>query len=75
MNETIVTYLKPSTRQKLVILNGVTAVGKSTLFHNAFKRPQFKDRFGFSISHTTRLPRFNEKDGVDYYFVSDEKFD
>lgn len=54
MNETIVTYLKPSTRPKLVILNGVTAVGKSTLFHNAFKRAQFKDRFGFSISHTTR---------------------
>ncbi|CAL6004072.1 Guanylate_kinase [Hexamita inflata] len=52
MQPTIVTYLKPSSSQKIVVLNGVTAVGKSTLFKNAFQRPQFKDKFGFSVSHT-----------------------
>ena len=28
----------------------------------------------FSISHTTRQPRPGEKDGVDYYFVDEAKF-
>ncbi|CAL6013075.1 Guanylate_kinase [Hexamita inflata] len=75
MQPTIVTYLKPSSSPKIVVLNGVTAVGKSTLFKNAFQRPQFKDMFGFSVSHTTRKPRFNEVDGIDYHFVSEEEFE
>lgn len=28
-----------------------------------------------SISHTTRLPRPNEKEGVDFYFISEEEFE
>ena len=28
-----------------------------------------------SISHTTRKPRSNEIDGVDYHFVSKDKFE
>jgi guanylate kinase len=31
--------------------------------------------FFVSISATTRAPRFNETDGVDYHFFSNEKFD
>ena len=38
MNETVVSYLNPSITKKIVVLNGVTAVGKSTLFKNAFLR-------------------------------------
>ena len=30
--------------------------------------------FKISVSHTTRTPRSNEVDGVDYHFVSKEKF-
>ena len=30
--------------------------------------------FKISVSHTTRSPRSNEVDGVDYHFVSNEKF-
>ena len=30
--------------------------------------------FKISVSHTTRLPRSNEVDGVDYHFISKEKF-
>ena len=30
--------------------------------------------FKISVSHTTRKPRPNEIDGVDYYFISHEKF-
>jgi guanylate kinase len=28
----------------------------------------------YSISHTTRPPRYGEKDGVDYFFVSEDEF-
>ena len=33
------------------------------------------DKLKFSISVTTRAPRHNEVDGVDYYFISDEQYD
>eukprot|EP00703_Trepomonas_sp_PC1_P002711 JAP93895.1 Guanylate kinase [Trepomonas sp. PC1] len=74
MEETIVTYLKPSKQPKLVILNGISGVGKSKLYQAAFKRAQFKDQFGFSISHTTRQPRPYEINGKDYHFVTEEQF-
>ena len=32
------------------------------------------ERIEFSISHTTRTRREGERDGVDYHFVSDERF-
>lgn len=32
------------------------------------------ERFGFSVSHTTRQPREGEMDGVHYHFVSKETF-
>ena len=31
-------------------------------------------QLGFSVSATTRQPRSNEKDGVDYYFISENEF-
>jgi guanylate kinase len=31
---------------------------------------EFKDSFGFSVSHTTRAPRPGETDGVEYHFVT-----
>jgi len=33
---------------------------------------EFKDVFGFSVSHTTRAPRPGEVDGKDYHYVSRE---
>ena len=55
----------------LVILSSPSGVGKTTLT----KRIQQKYKsFKISVSHTTRAPRSNEIDGVDYFFVSKEKF-
>jgi guanylate kinase len=34
-----------------------------------------KDKFAFSVSYTTREPRFNEKHGREYFFVSKETFE
>ena len=55
----------------LVILSSPSGVGKTTLTK---KIQQKYNNFKISVSHTTRKPRSNEIDGVDYHFVSKEKF-
>lgn len=35
---------------------------------------EYPDRFGFSVSNTTRQPRPGEVDGKDYHFVSVDEF-
>tara|TARA_Y100001958_G_C21134021_1_gene474576 strand:- start:231 stop:866 length:636 start_codon:yes stop_codon:yes gene_type:complete len=54
----------------IVILSSPSGAGKTTLV----KLISEKKKFIISISHTTRQPRSNEKNGQDYFFVSDEKF-
>lgn len=56
---------------KPLVFSGPSGVGKSTLLKRLFN--EFQDKFGFSVSHTTRQPRHGEVDGVDYNFVSKEK--
>ena len=56
----------------MVILSSPSGVGKTTI---SKKIQQKYQSFKISVSHTTRLPRSNEVDGVDYYFVSKEKFE
>ncbi|KAJ3745547.1 guanylate kinase/L-type calcium channel beta subunit [Lentinula detonsa] len=55
-----------------LILSGPSGVGKSTLLQRLFA--EFPDKFGFSVSHTTRAPRPGEQDGKQYHFVTREKF-
>ncbi len=54
----------------LIVMSGPGGVGKSTITAALRDHPSF----WVSVSATTRPPRENEKDGVDYYFLSDEKF-
>ena len=56
----------------MVILSSPSGVGKTTI---SKKIQQKYQSFKISVSHTTRLPRSNEVDGVDYHFVSNEKFE
>jgi guanylate kinase len=56
---------------KLLVVSGPSGVGKSTITNKL----RIDDRFWISISATTRKMRTGEVDGVDYHFVSDEKFD
>ncbi|CAF4791014.1 unnamed protein product [Pieris macdunnoughi] len=54
-----------------LVLCGPSGSGKSTLLKRLLK--EFPDKFGFSVSHTTRGPRPGEKDGVHYHFISKEQ--
>ena len=55
----------------MVILSSPSGVGKTTLTKKIQQKYQ---NFKISVSHTTRTPRSNEVDGVDYHFVSKKKF-
>ena len=55
----------------MVILSSPSGAGKTTITKKIQQKYQ---SFKISVSHTTRKPRPNEVDGVDYYFVSQEKF-
>lgn len=51
-----------------LVLFGPSGCGKSTLKNRLLK--DYPDKFGFSVSHTTRTPRPGETDGKEYYFTS-----
>ena len=55
----------------MLILSSPSGAGKTTITK---KIQQKYHNFKISVSHTTRKPRPNEVEGVDYFFVSEEKF-
>jgi len=55
----------------LIVMSGPGGVGKSTITQELRK----DSHIWVSISATTREPRPGERDGVDYYFLSDVDFD
>ena len=56
----------------MVILSSPSGVGKTTITK---KIQQKYNTFKISVSHTTRKPRSNEVDGVDYIFTSINEFE
>jgi len=62
---------KDTGKYRAVAIAGPSGVGKSTLLGRLLK--EHPDKFGFSVSHTTRSPRPGEKNGVNYWFVSREQ--
>lgn len=57
--------------KKLIIITGPSGVGKGTVVKELLDRN--KDIW-LSISATTRNPRVGENDGLNYYFISEERF-
>ncbi len=62
--------MSSSKKGGMYILSSPSGAGKTTLVKKIAKN----NNFLVSISHTTRLPRPNEKNGKDYYFVSKNNF-
>ena len=60
-----------SSTGKLFVFAAPSGAGKTTLVHAVVtKHPELR----FSISYTTRKPRVNEANGVDYLFVDEHEF-
>src|SRR5687768_5454270 len=60
----------------LFIVSGPSGAGKTTLINRV--REELKPlgiKLHFSVSHTTRKPREGELEGVNYYYVSPERFE
>ena len=58
-------------RNKLIVFSAPSGAGKTTLVKHILS--QFSNT-NFSISATSRSPRGNEKDGIDYHFLSNNEF-
>ena len=56
----------------MVILSSPSGAGKTTI---SKKIQQKYQNFKISVSHTTRKPRPNEIEGIDYYFVNEDDFE
>lgn len=66
--------MEPQTVHKglLVVISAPSGAGKSSILNEFISR---RNDVVFSVSVTTRSPRPDEKDGVNYHFVTDEIFD
>jgi guanylate kinase len=62
----------PEARGILFVISSPSGGGKGTLVRRVLP---VVPRLGYSVSWTTRAPRFDEVHGVHYYFVNDEEFD
>ena len=58
---------------KILIFSAPSGSGKSTIIDWLLSLPEFSD-LCFSISATSRNPRGEEKNGVEYYFLSPSEF-
>ena len=56
----------------MVILSSPSGAGKTTLTKKIQQKYQ---NFKISVSHTTRKPRSNEVEGIDYFFVNHDDFE
>ena len=59
-------------QQKIIIITAPCGAGKTSITRHLLRT--FSDRLAFSISAATRASRGSEKNGVDYYFMSQEDF-
>jgi guanylate kinase len=61
-----------NTEQKIIVITAPSGAGKTSITKHLLTT--FPERLAFSISAATRRARGTEKDGVDYYFISEEDF-
>ncbi len=57
---------------KVFIFSAPSGAGKSTVVNHLLGK--YPGQFEFSVSATSRPPRGSEQDGVEYYFISADRF-
>jgi guanylate kinase len=71
-NADIINHLRNVRRGAMFIFEAPSGTGKSTVIKELMKSDS---NLKFSVSVTTRTPREGEKDGVDYFYITDEQYD
>ena len=71
MNDTANTASKK--RGKLIVVSGPSGVGKGTVC-GILKKNKDKLNLSVSVSATTRAPRDDEKEGINYFFKTEDEF-
>ena len=72
MAKNIIDKLRKTRKGAMFIIEAPSGTGKTTVIKELLKQdPNLK----FSVSVTTRPPREGEKDGVDYYYITNEEYD
>ena len=69
----LINDLENSNNHKPCMIIGPSTVGKDTMINKLQKK--YPDKIYKLPSYTTRPIRENEKEGIDYYFVTHEEFD
>lgn len=64
--------IKTKKRGQLYVISGPSGCGKDTIVKNLLKK---NNNLWLSISCTSREPRGKEKNGVEYFFLSEEEFE
>lgn len=59
-------------QEKVIIFSAPSGAGKSTIINHLL---QLNLGLEFSISATSRAPRGHEKNGIEYYFLSNQEFE
>lgn len=70
--DNIIDKLRRERKGAMFILSGPSGSGKGAISKQLLEQDK---NIKFSVSVTTRPPRYNEVEGVDYYFISDEEYD
>lgn len=72
MTETIVLNpYEPNIQPLLIVISGPSGVGKDSVVQCLQERGT---PFHFVVTATSRTPRPNERDGVDYFFITEDEF-
>ena len=64
--------IKTSGRGNLIVISGPSGAGKDSIVEGLLK---INNKVWLSVSATTRSPRGNEQDGVEYFFLKKEEFE
>ncbi len=63
--------MKEERKSMLIVISGPSGVGKGTIYNRLLDNDP---SLTFSVSVTTRAPRPGEEDGVDYFFITEERY-